>query len=227
MKYNLQRAELPHIEDEMNARFKVVKSIFLEDKLTKEILTNRTYIAGGAIRSAIRGEIINDVDVFFYDDDSLNTFVNHVFELIENNKIDNSWNVIQTENALSFEHSKNLYPNVQFIKLHTAMPSQMIGEFDFTFNMNYFIPSSYYLYVEDLEAIEEKKLKVNISNCSIINTFFRMMRFMNQGWLISGYTLSDMAILLSRVEEMSSREEVQKHLLMGLSQTDFDMENMK
>ena len=222
---NLNSELREKVHSEMTERYKLIKELFERHPTLQEILEKRTYIAGGAIRSSILDEKINDVDVFFYDQESLEYFLEAV--TVEGFSLPKKWRMKKTINSLSFHYENSIYPTIQFIKLHTGMPSKMIEEFDFTCNMNFFIPSSHYLHVEDIEAIETRLLYVNISNCSVVNTFYRIFKFMEQGWGINGESLANMTILLSGLDEIESHDEVRDYLLMGMSQVEFNFGGKK
>lgn len=217
-------AALPdQVQIEMQARFKIVLSIFSEHPTLQEVLKMRSYIAGGAIRSALLGEKINDVDVFLFNDESLE----YLSSALVNEdgspriKIANGWSFHKTINSFTFEHDKNLYPKVQIIHKHTMMPSLMVREFDLRCNMNYYIPSCDYLHVEALDEILEKRLHVNINNCAVVNTFYRFHKFAAKGWKYDGKELASLVILLSKLNPIESRDEVQDQLLMGMSEVEF------
>jgi len=214
---------LDQIQTEMQARFKIALSIFEGNFVLQNILKMRSYIAGGAIRSSILDEKINDVDVFLFNREALEHLST---ELIDDEgnlkvKIGTGWLFKRTINSYTFEHEKNIFPKVQIIHKHTNMPSLMIRQFDLRCNMNYYIPSSDYLHVEALDEILGKRLHVNINNCAVVNTFYRFHKFAAKGWKYDEKELASLVILLSKLYPIESRDEVQDQLLMGMSEVEF------
>lgn len=214
---------LGRIEDEMNSMFKVIVKIFQGSTDVQEILRKRAFIAGGAIRSSVLEEEVNDIDVFLFDEKALNWFESFLFDELGELKLPlaKGWSYKKTINSHNFVNDEGLHPTVQIIHKYVNMPSSLISDFDFKFNMNFFLPSAQYLYIESLEDILNKRIQVNISNCSIVNTFFRFHKFIGKGWTYSGEELADLVILLTSLESIKTHDEVDAQLLMGMSQIKF------
>ena len=135
-----------------------------------EAILNRCFITGGAIRSLILGEEVKDVDIFCEDEETLNAFINS-FLIIG----------INSENAITFTLKGTQF---QIIKVKTGSPMEVIGEFDFIMNMNYYHFLTNETYIESLYVIKDKRLEINPKCRNKLGTLARLEKFLNRGYKI-------------------------------------------
>lgn len=139
--------------EQLNKYKELLKSVGISD-----MSLAGSYIAGGAIRSLVLGEQVKDVDIFCHNVDVIEKIRN---EYIRGLPFSCSF-VLESDNALTFSINGVQF---QIIKVKTGQPLEVIGEFDFEMNMNYFeFAEGAIPYFHNLEAIKTKTLTIN-KNC--------------------------------------------------------------
>lgn len=143
-----------------------------------DFIKESCYIAGGAIVSTLQKTEIQDIDVYFRDENSRDKFV----------KLATSFGFNKTVNCYETFCSK-LNLNVQFIVTFTGTPEEMIENFDFihckvaydyvTNNVVYGNPKKS---MSVIKAIYNKKLAINPGCKYPIRAIERMAKFCNRGY---------------------------------------------
>lgn len=146
--------------------------------IPESILSN-CFIAGGAIRSLVLGEDIKDVDIFCRTPEDL---ANMIESLRYGPRVGS---IIETENAVSFTLNGTQF---QIIKVKTGTPEEVIGEFDFIMNMNYYDFSTNSVYHKSLMTIYDKKLEINPNCRNKLGTLARLEKFLSRGYKIGSRT---------------------------------------
>lgn len=139
----------------------------LPSEMRKEVM-EELYIAGGMIRSLIIEEEIKDIDVWFKSDKLIN-------------KIKALNLGFTSQNAVSFYTSGYQF---QLVFSRTQQPLDLVEEFDFTMNQNYYDPSTNEIYIADYEAVKNKQLIVSPKCRNALGTLARVNKFNQRGYKI-------------------------------------------
>ena len=127
------------------------------------------YISGGCIGSLLRGETVNDYDVYFYDKAGADritdlfkydpSYTNYV-KLAEN---DNFYREIKVGDKIITENAITLINGIQLITKHYGDPNTIRGTFDFVHCMPYYRPYFDELYIskQQYDLNMNKKLLVD------------------------------------------------------------------
>lgn len=171
------------------------------------------FIAGGCIRSILEGEQPKDVDIFFNHNINLDKVRNY-FEF---------WGSLKpfiTDNAVTLTIEGMKY---QFITTCKGTPLDVVNEFDFTMNMNYFDFETDQLYIQDKMAIFDKQLKVNLNCRNKLGTLSRIAKFVNRGYKIpSQMNLLELGVQLTREKEVKDFETMQSESRLFINEDDYD-----
>lgn len=167
----------------------------LEGK-AKQLVKNKTFIAGGAIRSLYNDKDINDYDLYFTDAESASEFKtlisNGLNEGIPFSNVDEMRLNFRacTENAITF-YIEEIQKNVQFILKYSGQPIFVIKKFDFTNSMAYYEPqTNFLLLTEDFKIANNSKILIfNNDSYSPAVSFERMLKFSKQGYNIPRSTV--------------------------------------
>lgn len=159
---------------------KILKDASME-LLKDDSLMHHAFIAGGAVRSLIEGEPPQDYDIFLKD----NSLVD---------KIRGS-GVFTSPNAVTFYSGGH---KIQIITNEFGKPSKIVGEFDFTMNMNYYCPTQKRIVVMHPHDIAARVLRINPRCRNKVGTLVRIQKF-----LARGYHLQDRMDLIRIAIEIS------------------------
>ncbi len=165
------------------------------------------YIAGGAIRSLTLGEDIKDVDIFLRD----KSLIDRLKELD---------GVFVSSNAISFYLDKVQY---QIITTITGSPKEVINEFDFIMNMNYYDPYYDVCYRENREIIHSKMLDFNPKCRNKLGTLARLEKFLNRGYITPNRnSILELGVALTQQEPVTTFEELEKQSKLYFSKEQYD-----
>lgn len=158
-----------------------------ERELFKHHILTKTYFAGGVFRSIFTKNDVNDLDIFFEDDDSALLFAHTV---MSNNNLSS---LFTKTDLYTFNYKK-----LSFITNNTGKPSVVLDSFDVTLNMHYYKYFSKEMRFN--KSSFDKRGVVNI-NCPDYHTnpirlFKRVLRFVQEGFNIPEAYIED---LLRRV----------------------------
>lgn len=173
----------------LNETFEEFLNEFYDERV-KTFLRQNLFFAGGCIRSLVLNETPKDYDLFFRTEEAKDLFIswlefnhNAISSPFTNMKKLLLARMSQTKNAATFHLTKNNKVDkvIQCVSLFSGSPKEVIGNFDFTVNMNYYDPLTNELVICDLPSIKNKKLIVN----SIRNIgYYRVKQFERYGFTI-------------------------------------------
>lgn len=164
--------------------------------IPRDLLERECFFAGGCIRSMVRGEKVNDYDLFVRTPEALVKIKEHLeLYCIYNSK--NSMGIVRR--LIDDELCTAETIEIQLIVCATGSPDHIIGEFDFTNNMNYYDLSNKYLSVNASTAFPE--LGVNPKCRNVLGTLARIPKFVERGYSMP--SSQDMVTLGIRASKMS------------------------
>lgn len=170
----------------------------------RELAREEIYIAGGAIRSCMIGEPIKDIDLWFKSDKMVQT--------IKDLKLG-----FTTDNAVTFYVATVQH---QLIYCQVKSPEDMVAEFDFTMNQNYYTGRNL-IVVKDVEAIENMQLKITNKCRNVLGTLARLHKFVERGYKIpSKLDLLRLGTFISR-EPVNTYKELETNSQLYFSEKDF------
>lgn len=160
------------------------------------------YLSGGCIRSLIIGEEVRDYDIFV-----TGTILKD--KLIRLAK-ENSYGYV-SDNAITHYSS---FGQIQVITTATGYPWDIVAEFDFVMNQNY-----YYKYLATLgdnplkvgcrDTILAKKLTINQNCRNKLGTLARLVKFMERGYLPpSKVDIISLGIAISKLNPITTLTEL-------------------
>lgn len=165
---------------------------------------NKLYIAGGAIRSLILNEEVKDYDIFI-ENDEVKTL------LLEESKTKCNGSYI-SDNAITLYSP---YGQIQIITTKTGFPWEVIDEFDFVMNQNYYCPNLTVagvcdgLYIADIDTVMSKKLKINKHCRNKLGTLARLAKFLERGYLPPNkLDLVELGIAISKLNPITTLTEL-------------------
>lgn len=140
--------------------------------LSKEIILDKTFLAGGCIASQLRGEPVKDYDIFLKDQSRESNAVEKYFGMVQQVK--------KSANAATYKNTQGLM--LQLITSRHGTPENVIAGFDFRHCQNYFNNGQVTFTLGALEATMFQELQYTGQPGS--NTLLRVVRFLNRGWTI-------------------------------------------
>ena len=160
------------------------------------------YLAGGAIRSLIIGEDVRDFDIFV----TCNSLKVKLIKLAK----ENSYGYV-SDNAITHY---TLFGQVQIITTATGYPWDIVAEFDFVMNQNY-----YYKYLATLtdnplkigcrDTILAKKLTINQNCRNKLGTLARLIKFIERGYTPpSKFDMVALGIAISKLNPITTLTEL-------------------
>lgn len=177
------------VKEHLNAKLEIL--LTKVPKEVGEIIKNNGYFAGGCIRSLILGENPKDYDIFFDNQESVNKLKTFTF-------------------GRNFKNSITLIVGgftFQLIKIEAKKPSDLISEFDFSFNQNYYYRNN--LYVNSYKDIINKSIEINYKCRNPFDTHFRVHKFIDRGYkLKSNSELTKIAMRLSQLTPLNNYRDV-------------------
>lgn len=169
----------------------------------KNLIKDKSYFAGGAIRDLAKKEPPKDYDLYFYDEESKNKFLRLVY----------------SQKSLKPTNNNNYncqYTRIQVITTVYGKPDDLIEQFDFTINCGYYLPQ-----VDVLKVPEET---TNLIPCkkvsSPFNALIRIAKFTNRGYYLPEMALIQLGIMLSKLDPIVNEQQLKEHL-KGMSTGSF------
>ena len=138
----------------------------------ESFLLENTYFAGGVFRSIFTNSAVNDIDLFFRNEDALDEF------LFKATKQFRFFDKVTTNG--SFGKDK-----LSFITSQSGNPDDVTGNFDFSFNRHYFVLNSYKMCFE-VDTFNKLGYVTNLSNPEKI--YKRYIRFLEEGFILNTST---------------------------------------
>lgn len=161
-------------------------------KLVKKILTERCFIAGGAIRSILSGENINDLDIFV--DNEIDAYILYSClkeraDVTSTNALTKRISLSQTDRATgNYVLGKYYKSSFQIIVRTWGEPLEVLNTFDFTNSMGFYHIGTKSLYVspEMSHSILTKELHFHTNTINYpFGIIQRTGKFIKQGYTIS------------------------------------------
>lgn len=170
------------------------------------------FIAGGCIRSLLEGSEIQDIDIFFKANVEKDKIKEYFKEKLQLGFI--------TENATTIIFDNIKY---QFVTTHQGTPFEVINEFDFTMNMNYFDMETDSLYIHDEQSIKDKRLKINLKCRNKLGTLSRILKFTERGYKSpSRLNLLELGVQLTQCKPVDTFFDLQESSKLYFSRSDYD-----
>lgn len=163
------------------------------DNLVGELQTlvlEKSFIAGGAIRSLLLNEPINDYDFYFVDEESAASVKRSISNAMMNGTLFSKREKLHlnfktlTDNALTFNLTGTDKYTIQFITKYAGAPDRVINRFDFTNSMAYFLPKYDLLSIkpEMHNSLFSKELVFNPNCWGPAFSLKRFQKFTKDGW---------------------------------------------
>jgi hypothetical protein len=168
-----------------------IKDSILDFRLTMEKLGQKYekgfFVSGGCVGSLLRGEPVNDFDIYFRtkeigervkqlytEDDSYKNYVETHNEKYRD-VAGHPSGLMVTENAVTLKNK------IQLITKHYGTPAEIRKTFDFTHCLPYYDTMTDFVYIsrEQYDLNMQKKMKIN---CQESYSSFRELKFKERGW---------------------------------------------
>lgn len=178
--------------------------------LINDFKQNNVMIAGGAITSIFTNKKINDYDIYFRSKDEYN-YINKILE----NK-DKFVKLVSTETADTYKNFEKEI-TIQLIKLPELFldnPADIIKEFDFIMCMGIydFKTDNIILDKDFLKDNSQRRLVFNIEAKYPICSLYRMKKYMNKGYEISGAEIIKLGLCIQKLN-IKDYSDLKRHLL--------------
>lgn len=184
---------LPMTDDQIKLHLYNIKKKIQEKFNIDNYTMNCIYFSGGSLRSLLLGEEVKDYDLF-----CLN---NETIELIKSKVLDKAF---ISDNAISFYIDGK---QVQIITTVSGHSVDIISEFDFVMNQNFF--DSGVLYFRDRDVIKRKELKINQNCRNKLGTLARISKFVERGYKAPNKTdLLSLGINLTKLDPVNTLTEL-------------------
>jgi len=185
-------------ESSMQYVFEQVDKWTEDKKRAKEIqqfLLQNTFFAGGLFRSIFTGMPVNDIDVFFDNEDAVFQFrhicATDLKALFKNEK------TLSGQFTYYIKRAKS--PDISFITSYAGPPKVVCNHFDYTFNQHYFSMRDYDMMI-DIGTFAKEGQLVKLEGDPVAN-MGRAMRFMSEGFKLNNWSKAE---LMSALVEMKS-----------------------
>lgn len=157
--------------------------------MTSLMLKFDAFIAGGAVTSAFSSTRINDFDLFFQNKTSLDAAIAEV-------PMDDK--TVVTDSALSVILDGH---RVQFIKVVTGTPEEVIDTFDFTVcQAAYSWRQGFMFGREFMKHLAQRRLVFNIAAKYPICSLYRARKFIRRGFHFSGIEAIKLGLRIQALE---------------------------
>lgn len=203
--------------------------VLLLELYGKDLPLHHAFFAGGCIRDIILEEPIKDYDIYFESQEDVDRvkkyFDDQMTEDFETlSSITNQKPHIKVTSAGNYNayiKYQDQWIIIQFITLVYGIPSDVVRQFDFTINMNYFTFASEELVVSTIP--ETKELIPGDNIYYPIHALCRVPKFLKRGYTISNYNLLKLAEAATGTK--ISNQEKAKQLFHTISGDDNDNDN--
>ena len=153
------------------------------------ILSEKTFIAGGAIASLVLDEEPKDFDVWFHDIEAWNAVITAMPMAPDRTS---KYSFTYTVNGRVF----------QLVRSRLGSPEKVTKTFDFRHTQAYFDPLGLRL-VADEEFIKAKQLVFVRGNlCHPVNTVQRVLKLARRGYSINNQTIADLMNEVGEIYQM-------------------------
>jgi len=151
---------------------------YLGEGLVNSLKQHKAYIAGGTITSLFSNREINDVDVYFRDEDSIAGFLYDVWD-------NGRYIVSHTKKATQMVYNEVNLQTIHFKYFNN--PEYIFNTFDFTVCMGVFdfATETFILHPEFLKHNSQRLLKFNSETAFPIVSMLRVQKYQDKGYYIS------------------------------------------
>lgn len=172
------------------------------------LLTNEDfYLAGGCIRSTLLSEEVKDIDVFLRKETLIQPLLDQCVGF-------------KSANAISINSGGF---NFQIIITVTGAPLEIVNEFDFTMNSNYYLPNYDLVHVGDPTSLMLKLLVVNINCRNKLGTLGRLLKFLGRDYKIADRnTILQLGVALTHLNPIFTFEELERESKLYFSEDQFN-----
>lgn len=167
----------------------------INDSELRNLIKNKTFIAGGAIRDLLNDRIPKDYDIYFVDKESAEKFEKLAWASFHRTSIGN------------FNHPTT---KAQFITIVYGPPDEVVQEFDFTINTNYFCGDHLQINNKSKDLFICDKVKYPF------NALLRLSKFQEMGYKISQEEMIKLGIKITKMKEITNNMELNE-ALAGMS----------
>lgn len=210
--------------------------VLLLELYGKDLPLHHAFFAGGCIRDIILEEPIKDYDIYFEsqeDVDRVKKYFNQLIENTENFEILSMADQQSPYIKITIAGNYNVYVKyenkwiiIQFITLIYGSPRDVVRQFDFTINMNYFTFAS-----EDLIVSTKPNNKELIPGHNIyfpIHALCRIPKFLKRGYTISNNNLLQLAEVATGMK-IPNQEKARQlfYTISGNEDDDFEICELK
>lgn len=184
--------------------FKILVSKF--SGTTQTLLKNKSYLAGGALRSLFLQEKPKDYGLFFLDATSMDRVVSAA--------ADNGMVVNSSGSAVTLKAAEGEVP-FQLIRLDYGSPTDVISRFDFSMNMNFYMPTNDWGLIQHPQDIRDRELIFNPKASTPLSALIRVGRFQSKGWGITPVQIARIGVAISKLNPITTGEQMKS---LGMSE---------
>lgn len=199
--------------------------------LTQLIEKHHIIIAGGSITSVFSGMEINDFDLYPLTKASYDNFVKDIDEKMQANKkkSPSNWGLLcNSPNALTYKYDGVVIQVIsKFCDVNSLVynpnlsATDLIESFDFTVCMGAldYKEQKFVLYENFLQDVCQRKLVFNVKSAYPVCALYRVSKYINKGYKISGGEAIKLALSIHNLE-MNNYKDLKEQLL-GIDTVDF------
>ncbi|GIN22553.1 hypothetical protein [Siminovitchia fordii] len=192
----------------MNLQFEKNKLYAYLGGLTDILAEHKVFIAGGAITSLFNNKEINDIDIYFRNEESALSFISDIWS-------DQIWIASHTKKATQFTYPVgNKSINIQAIHFkYFNTPEDIFNTFDYTVCMGAFDfeKEEFVLHNDFLKHNSQRILKFNSSTAFPIVSLLRVQKYEKKGYKISKPEFIRIALTCMNLD-ISSYEELKEQM---------------
>lgn len=185
-----EQDEIANIYRVKNALRVTIKALLIEIPQMIPLLDG-AYITGGAIGSMLRGEKVNDYDVYFSKAENAQAAKNLIVSKYQNyiKEVQNSYMELEIDGKLVTVNAVTLKNDIQLITGFYGDPKDVRSKFDFVHTMPYYLNDALdmnnILYISKLQydCCMHKKLVVNNME-SVKRNAKRIEKLRERGWTL-------------------------------------------
>lgn len=183
-------------------------STFLVDKLGHVLPLENAFFAGGCIRDLMLGLVPKDYDIYFYN----TADIEKMKAYFRSNRLNVEETVMNNFNlTLQYKDQPVVF---QFITLMSGTPESVVGAFDFTMNMNFYIFSTEVIQVH--ADVGDLRLHPGTNILRPIHALCRVQKFVARGYSISHRELVALAEkAVGHTIPQATKDEQLNHLISG------------
>jgi hypothetical protein len=183
-------------------------STFLVEKLGNVLPLENAFFAGGCLRDLSKSIEPKDYDIYFFNAEDISRVIEYFTSHPENTTQTSlsNWNLV-----LEYK-GKNL--TFQFITLMFGLPREVIGGFDFTINMSYYVFATEEMYLSP--DVGSNQLYPGSKIVRPLHALCRITKFLGRGYTISHRDLVSLAETAIGKKLSDEEKEAQlSHLISG------------